>query len=723
MTIGSIRGICFEQTNQLYLTIEEPILAGMIYFAKMQKRNPNPQSQIIHPAWFTPIFLLGLCVVTFGIVAPRLGFYWDDWAKTLVHRLHGLNGYWSYYAEDRPISGWTHILLISLIGDKPLHWQFLSVFLRWLSGVGVWWSMRILWPQQRFLSVLTASLFLVNPVFTQQAAAVTFHQQWLQYCLYFLSIGLMILAFRNRPRFLFFTAFSLVCMLLELTITEYFIGLELLRFLILAYLVRQERDESQKRSRVWLRHSFPYGVVAIGYIIFRLFLIPLPGEDPYAAVTLFSFFKEPRETILSLFWVVIRDFSHMLVSSWYQSFEPGDFIRGMPRFSMISWGLAGLVTVGSFLYYSFIHGKENPHETDSTGDINQVITLGAFAILLGALPAWITGREVVFDFHSNRYAQPAMFGLSLFLAGVLGWFITRKHRLGLFVAILVGLGAGFHLRVQNDYRWEWIQQNRFFYQMFWRAPYIQPGTAFLTSREPFPEEGLFSISSAVNLLYPQEMNQPKLAYWVYALSNRYTSDTLPDPLEFGLHTQFRTLVFDGGTPNTILFFFDPSQANCLWLLDPVEDQGDPDLPEILAESLPASNLARISKDVVKPPPADLFGPEPEMPWCRSYQEASLSRQYNDWQNVTQTALKVLQDGYSPSDIRSNSPHEWAPFIQGLAYGGYWEAAEKITLEASEKHQKYKPWLCALWARLDEKTLESPEKRLAMNNIKHTMVCK
>jgi len=90
---------------------------------------------------FAPLLFLFICAACFGILAPTLGFYWDDWAKTLVNVLYGMQGYWDYYASDRPYSGWTHILLVTLFGNGRVAWQLINLALRWAGATAMWWVM------------------------------------------------------------------------------------------------------------------------------------------------------------------------------------------------------------------------------------------------------------------------------------------------------------------------------------------------------------------------------------------------------------------------------------------------------------------------------------------------------------------------------------------------------------------------------------------------------
>jgi hypothetical protein len=78
---------------------------------------------------------------------------------------------------------------------------------------------------------------------------------------------------------------------------------------------------------------------------------------------------------------------------------------------------------------------------------------------------------------------------------------------------------------------------------------------------------------------------------VYTLKPRYNH--APDSYEIGLSTQFRTLKFTGSTPNSLLLFNDSQAANCLWVLDP-EDDDNPYLSDLTRAFLPSPILTASS---------------------------------------------------------------------------------------------------------------------------------
>jgi hypothetical protein len=665
-----------------------------------------------------PVVLLLVTILAFGLLIPWLGYYWDDWAKILVSRMYGLGGYFAYYAEDRPISAWTHILFTPLVGQAPLGWQILTLLLRWLSGWGMWWSLNHLWPQARRQNFAATVLFLIYPVFTQQAVALTFHQQWLQYALFFVSLGAMISAWRlPRPRsrkFVALTLLSVITMLLQLSVTEYFAPLELVRPLMLWFLFvpvasqaagAKAREVGQRLLKT-LRAWAPYLVILAAYTIWRLFLIKLPGEDPYRANTLFDLISNPLATLGKYVTIIGVDEAQILANTWTNLLKI-NFSDTTP-ITLLSYGVglaAGTVTAGCLMLFEDVQrqGVAKPDQRQGVEGhrqwMLQVLLLGIVAVLLGPLPAWITGRQVVFDFHSDRYALPAMFGAALLVMLVIEWLAQPRVQRALLIGLLVALAAGYHLRVANDYRWIWTDQMRVFWQLSWRAPGLKPGTAVFFENEPFSNQGLFSTSSALNLLYPQakavDPNHLNLDYWVYTLRPRF--DHAPDSNKIGLSTQFRTLKFTGDTPNSLLIYKDPTKTTCVWVLS-ADDNNNPEISNLMQDFLPISNLDQIlpAPSSGSVPPAELFGAEPEHDWCYYFQKASLARQLKDWKEVSRLADEAMDKGYLPNTAGSDVAYEWQPFIEGLANAGRWEEAALLTRMAYQHENKSAAMFCSLW---------------------------
>src|SRR5262245_20826485 len=141
--------------------------------------------------------LLVLCVLSYGLLIPRLGFYWDDWPGIWVSHSLGPSGLREYAATDRPVAGWLLALTTALLGEVPLRWHALALLTRSLSAVATWWSLRGVWPQSTHEVVYVTLLFAVYPGFTQQPIAWTYsHYAFIPLALSIFSLGAMIWALR-----------------------------------------------------------------------------------------------------------------------------------------------------------------------------------------------------------------------------------------------------------------------------------------------------------------------------------------------------------------------------------------------------------------------------------------------------------------------------------------------------------------------------------------------
>jgi hypothetical protein len=676
------------------------------------------------PFWLLPIFLLAVGVLTFGLLIPHLGFYWDDWSKTLVNVVYGMKGYADYYAEDRPTSSWTHIVFVTLMGNKPLHWHIFTLILRWLTSLSVYVFLIHLWDDKKIQASFVALVFLLYPVFTQQSIPVTFHQQWLQFFLFFLSLTITILAIKRIRYYWWLTSLSLLLLAVQLSITEYFVGLEFLRPVVIWLILKNQSENLSWKNNLGqtLKQYLPYIAFFIAYVIWRMFFIQLSGDDPYRANTLYNLVSQPIPTLINLLRMISVDTYYILIACWSDVISAG-VQPGIPRFTLFSWGIGFIVAFSIILFYFFTRDEQKEHLNDSIGSpkrwLFQAFLLGFFALLFGPIPAWVTGREVVYDFHSNRYAMPAMFGASLLLVVLIESIIHSRTQKIIILAAIMGLSSSFHLRIANDYRWLWKDQSRFYWQLYWRAPVIEPDTAIFMENEPFPNQGLFSTSSAVNLIYPQDPGSPTLDYWVFSIYPRYVH-SLPNPKNVSLSPRFRSLMFKGNTTNSLLMSYDPTKGNCWWVLS-TDDLYNPYISDTLKQFLPVSNLERIKPVSPQPgyPPEDLFGKAPDKSWCYYFEKADLALQFEDWQQIKTLGNEAAAQGFSPSTSSSNSPREWIPFIKGYTRLGDWQTAYDLTLQSYEMDGKYQEMLCSLWLGLDSNDKSGETYK---NNILNHMAC-
>ena len=217
------------------------------------------EGKFLSPRWLIPPILLLLCILSYSLFASSLGFNWDDWLQVLVnHNLGGGRAYWAYFAYDRPTSAWTHILLMPILGENPTHWQIFTMLMRWLTAINIWWCFSLLWPKYKRQAAMTAMLFAVYPLFTQQAISLAYHQHMLQYALFAFSLAAMVKAARSPKRFWLFTALALLAEILQLTITEFYCGVELIRPVLLWIIISEEKADWRSHLKKTLAQWWPY---------------------------------------------------------------------------------------------------------------------------------------------------------------------------------------------------------------------------------------------------------------------------------------------------------------------------------------------------------------------------------------------------------------------------------------------------------------------------------
>jgi len=667
-------------------------------------------------SWGTPLVFLLVLILSFGLMIPWLGFYWDDWPIALATRLQGVGAFWEYYGSERPFNPLTVIPAASLLGTVPLHWHLFALFMRWLTVLGFYWSLRGIWPRQTRQAAWIALLFAIYPIFTQQPVAATFTTHWIVYAAFFYSLGAMIYAVR-RPRWrLPLTLTGMAAQLLHLLPLEYFWGLELLRPVVLWVVFSESQPRWRWRALAVLKAWAPYLVVYAGVLTWWIgFRENLPESNQPDA--LLSLGATPLQTGLHFLQVILQDLLHNLFGAWYQTIEPVGLDLN-DRSVLASLGLA-LITAGILFTFLRRQGRQEADQTGGEAWGRQAIWIGLLGTFLGSVPIWAIDRQSLFGLQSGRFALAAMTGMSILFIGLLEWFTPRRLPKALLLAVLIGLSAGFHLRVATAYYRSTLLQNQFYWQLYWRAPYLQPGTAILSKDELFIYVGRKPTAVTLNLLYPQPFGTKNVGYWFLEMDHDVGAKVVPR-LGRGrvFEESFRTFDFTGSSLEGLVIFYKPGAGRCLWVLSP-EDADNPQLPDLTKVAAPVSNLSRIQPQPVSDdyPPVELFGREPERSWCYYYQKASLSVQFQEWERAAGLGDQAEQDGYTPVN-----PYEWLPFIQAYAMSGRWEAALGRTRSAFAADETLAPRLCRLWDQVTAQSIPPPDWNKSIQLMKNEIEC-
>lgn len=640
------------------------------------------------------IVFIGL--ITFGLQIPTLGFFQDDWNFVFYSSARGPQGLLEFLTVDgRPGATWIYILGFSVFGYKPALWQFFSLLLRILTTINIWVVLKTLWPNRRYSNLVVSILFLAYPFFTLQPLSVAYAPHFAAYFFYSLSILLMIKAVERPAQYVPLSATAILFTFIHLFTVEYFIGLEILRPLVLWLVISTRekatwQDRLKKVAATWL----PYFAVLVFFVYWRSFVLPTTAarHDPVSAL-----FNSGR-IILSVSRNVFADLALMLISSWFKLINPQLFVIG-PRRNLYFWGAA--VVAGLAFYFL---SKPASDTGDQSNEPRQIGLAGIVTIMAGMIAPYAVGyvlHEKVSPWNS-RFSLPALLGLSLLISWLINTLITSRPARHIFFAIVIGLLAGFHNYNTLDFKTAWEKQERLYQQLVWRAPAIEPGTAIIANEEILGYMGDYPASFAINTIYESKQFD-HVPYWFFAISENFNfkADAILDT-EW-INTQRATINFTGKSADAIMISYEPENNQCLWVLRP-EDSDHRSLPSEMQKAVQISNYENIRNVETEHPLFNTIVEEDRNTWCYYYQKADLARQTQDWSTVTGYWDEARQKGYSPGN-----GFEYIVFIESYAHLGQWEDALKLTSNADSVSPAMYFILCPTWERLANETPASSEK--------------
>jgi hypothetical protein len=694
------------------------------------------------PIWSIPIALFIVTLLSYGIRAFDLGFFWDDWPYLwFFHRL-GTTGILQAFEGDRPFLSFTYTLCLSILGSSSEAWQFFAIFTHWLYALGFWWVLALTWPNQKHKAAWAAFLFTVYPGFTQQWIAVIYGQAFLFFAAQFFSIGIMLWIARRRRtlgRFWIVAglALSVVLSAFNMYSTEYFFGLELLRPVLLWLVFSEPADNATPRLGFWaaVRAHFwtaflwwlPFLALMLSFIGWRTFIHPFYG---HGLTTLQSVESSPLAGVWNLFLTLIQDTLVSSLAAWGQPLENlAGFIdrdqgNGI-RLLAVMLGTGVLSAVYLIRLFPRSHAAAETTEPASSKPetwswASQAILVGIFAILISGWPFWISGLKMQMGFPLDRYALPLSVGVSILLAGLIDAAIRRigdsRELLykGILLGAMIGLAAGFHFDVAQKYHEDWNTVRDFFWQLTWRAPSVKPDTLFASDHMPFQYFEDDSLTAPLNWTYDPNGNSQQMSYILYDLLVRRLTLPKYEP-NLPVEKDFRSTFFSGTTSQTLIFSYEP--PGCVRVLDPVYDQDLYNLTSRLKQALPLSNPTALVQagDPAAQPPAEIFGSEPKHRWCYYFEKADLARQQGNWTEVRELSKQSIRVGYRPED-----PSEYLPFIEAYARLGYWDDARQLTLETYQQEPNLRPALCSVWKRSQEATQTALNP--AIQTVNETLAC-
>lgn len=665
-----------------------------------------------------PFALLFFSFISYGLLIPWLGFYWDDWPAVWYLHSFGPSGFGNVFAVDRPLLGRLFMLSTSLLGTSIIGWQVFSILARWLSSLAFWWFLRGVWPGSPRQTALAALLFAVYPGFKQQYISVTYSHVWLIALLFLYSYGAMSWGLRAPRYFWPLMISSWVCAGFTLFTVEYFFGVELLRPVVLWMVLSDQLAHVRTRLRKTLLLWLPYLLISAGFFVWRFLIYPTVRGH----VDIVSKLSSDPLYIRELVETALVDILNSGLVAWGQVLN---FVRmtGFGSGPTILYISGVILAIGAaILYLLKFHPSGNGEDAQPRRRWGyQAVLLGSLALLLGGIPFWTTNLPIGLEFPWDRFTLAMIVGSSLLIAGVLDLITPNLLIKAITFGAIIGLAAGLHLQYSNLYRREWNLQKQFFWQLAWRAPAIKKDTLLLTAELPFVYFSDNSLTAPLNWIYAPDFRGEQMPYLLYAAEARHEQSLANFDPGIHVHQPYRATFFDGSTSQSLVLFFTP--PGCLKVVSPETDKRMPQKPKFISDMMPLSKLSLILPDGSTPArlPEQIFGPEPEPGWCYYFEKAELARQMENWAEVARLAdlgLALDQELYEV-----NAP-ELVTYIDGYAHTAQWEKALQLTERTLMLSPRMDRMLCDTWNRLAESnSIQSgPEKESALAKVRDQINC-
>jgi hypothetical protein len=631
--------------------------------------------------------LLLIGILAYGLMIPYLGFYWDDWESVYLYHLHSPALIFPYFAE-RPLSALIYLILFPITRMIPIIWQVVAFLLRWIGVVFLYLTLNAVWPTRIWLNRWIGALLLIFPGFLEQQVAITYSRHFTAFTLFAISLYLTVLAFRKRKYFWLWMSLSILLGYTQIFMIEYFVGLELIRPVIIGAILWAGQKE-KKHSVLWktLLYWSPFFLGLGIYIWWRVFYFPSTlATDPNNPNLLKAIFSSPLTTLNLLFKAIYQDIGYLVLSVWGGAFSP-NLIDLYSKVMWASW-FVGIITAILFGFY--INKTSGEKKAFDVPSFIHMLVLGGVAILAGAIPVWLTGRQVADGKWSDRFSLGPLLGAVILIVSILDWLCRTRNQKNWLLAILVASSISYQIYNAYEYRKDWEIQRNIYWQLHWRVPALQPGTA-LFGRGTFTDKSSYYDGSYIlNLIFDNPVHQD-MRYAYFDIYHNGINDYFPG---IPLTQAPRGTQFSGNTSQALVFDFGV-RGGCVKVLDAIY-KDDPDLSPSVADLFKISDTTNISAANVVPLNSDIFGSEPAHSWCYYFEKADLARQMKNWPVILQLDTEARANNLNP-----NLGSEYLPFIEAYAQTGQWSQAFELSQNAQEYTASLDPLLCNDWQRFAE----------------------
>ncbi|GAB4500258.1 MAG: hypothetical protein OHK003_19690 [Anaerolineales bacterium] len=659
-------------------------------------------NQLLQRPFAVPAVLAFLIILAYGILTPWMGFYWDDLPFAWFLRFFGPAEFIEGFRPFRPLLGYIFAVTTAIFGGHPLTWQSLGLLIRLILGLQAWSLLRKVFPTRERSALWVVLLFTVYPAYGQQWVALTHINQELIPLIFLLAsftitVNLLRSGSSSKP----LLALAIFLQILGLFSTEYFFGLEILRFFFILVIFSESISDKKELFKKTIIQWLPYLII---WIINAAWTYSYHRSDDYNSyqIGIFSLL-----TPLSLVNEFVTTLSLSGFVSWLNTFNIFSSIDGSATqaIAFVILVVAGLAA------FTATKNKEESSHNPFLATHYWFLLIGIITIFAGRLPSWAAGLPLKIEFDYDRFFVSIMLGASLFIIGLADLLLREGRAKLVILSLIIGMSAAYQFTVANTYRRDWANTQDFFWQMAWRMPDLKEGTTVLTYELPLKYLSDYQLMSALNWMYAPNLERRELPYALQYLKTRFEAFEIK--ANHPIDIIYRTTAFSGNTSQSVVIYKEAD--GCLRVLDPIYNNAEtvPGASFYLIDAIPLSNPNLILTTAPSPEMEKmLFGSEPSHGWCYTYAKAEMARQAGNWDNVTKLYKEAQKVELSPA-----LPVEYLPFIEAFALTGEMDTAIKLT----ERTIKGQPTLCpalnTLWDRVSNNTDISQAENLLQKECK------
>jgi len=603
-------------------------------------------------------FIAGLAYLP---LVTKFGYSFDDWYLMWAAKAYGPEAFFPIFSVDRPLRAWLMYPTYQLFGENPL-WYNLSAYLfRVSGGLAFGWMLGMLWPQARAAVISMSLLFVVYPGFLSQPNAIDYQSHIAALALAMFSLALMVRAFtgtssmRKRAPWLVVSALT---GWLYLGLMEYYIGFEMIRFLLIFLLAIRAETAWIARIKKTALNWFPLAIIPIGFVFWRVFIFVGERKATNAGAQLSLFLFSPLRAIYNWATSLICDAWDVLVMAWVTPLaQVLNFLNGTQILTGIGLGL--LATLVAW------YGLRSLDNNDEAGHWRrEAFWLGLGSVIAGLMPVILANRQVSFPYFS-RYTLIASTGAVMLLVALVYSFHRKAWQQAVF-SVLILAAMLTHFGNSVKFAAETASMNNFWWQVAWRIPHLEQNVTLVTLYPAAPLQEDYFIWGPANLIYyPVELSEKDIQPGIFAA---IPNDETVEKVLARERQQYdnRRKIITYANYRNILLLIQNKETDCVRVIDghlPEVWQKD---SEAFLQMAPFSEIDHVWTDAPrKVPPAVIFGPEPQHGWCYYYQKATLARQKGDWEEVR----RLGDEANAKNAFYTATEIEWLPFIQAYALAG------------------------------------------------------